>query len=83
MRTIIILIVVILAMTSCSSSSEYTQNKRRARVYQMEWSSANYKWIPMSVVQFKFVDTLAKPGDIVELVGTRYLIDSIGGTYGH
>lgn len=84
MRTVyqsLLIIAACIAFCFCScTSADYTPNKLKARVYEVRQSSYDYKYRNVNdVVLIRYVDSLNKAGDIIELAGTRYVIDSIEG----
>lgn len=71
-----ILFAVALAAIVLASCNQSGTIKSRVRLATYNSTSQRYELVD-SCVQFKYVDTMAKPGDLVLLEGSYYLIDSM------
>lgn len=65
-----------MTLASCSTES-YDGDHVKARVYEVFYISSLGEYVNYSTVEFKYVDRMAKKGDLIKLDDTTYRVDSI------
>lgn len=72
----LLLVLGVLAASCSSPSSELRKRQVPARVHEAIYSTADGKYHALELVYIRNIDTLCKPGDVIELGNSTYIVDS-------